>query len=127
MSRHGENRVTADGFPGYVRGWCCMAKHKSMQRGYRDVGYLLVARLRAFRPARCGVRAWRRQLALLDEHLKRNEKGAIRQWFRTHYPALMNLIPARRHGELIAGLIERAREETGLLGAASDRQAGGAG
>ena len=103
--------ATADGFPSYVRGWCCMAKSGTMQRGYRDVGYLLAVRLREFRPALFSIRLWRQQVVFLEEHVERNERGAVRAWFKTYYPALMHMIPARRHGEFVAGFIERLHEE----------------
>lgn len=82
-----------------------------MQRGYRDVGYLLAVRLREFRPALFSIRLWRQQVVFLEEHVERNERGAIRAWFKTYYPALMHMIPARRHGEFVAGFIERLHEE----------------
>jgi hypothetical protein len=89
-----------------------MAKAKTMQRGYRDVGYLLATRVRAFRPAQFDARSWRQRIAFLEEHFGRDERGAIRVWFKTHYPALMHLIPERRHREFVAGFIERAHEES---------------
>ena len=88
-----------------------MAKAKTMQRGYRDVGYLIAVRVRAFRPARFNARSWRKQVACLGEHVIQGEAKAIRTWFETHYPALMHLIPERRQREFVAGFIERARQE----------------
>jgi hypothetical protein len=102
---------TVDGFPGYVRGWVCKARDKSMQRGYRDVGYLLCGKLCLFRPAHASVRLWSRQVANLREHVLGNDRTAIQGWFRENYPALMNMIPERRHREFVAGLVERAKEE----------------
>jgi hypothetical protein len=112
--------ASADGFPGYVRGWCCMAKAKTMQRGYRDVGYLLATRVRAFRPAQFDARSWRKRVTCLEEQVGRDERGAIRMWFMTHYPALMHLIPERRHREFVAGFIERAHEESNGTGSLAE-------
>jgi hypothetical protein len=103
--------AAADGFPGYVRGWCCMAESGTMQRGYRDVGYLIAVRLHEFRPAQISIRLWQQQVMFLEEHVERNERGAIRAWFKTYYPALIHMIPVRRLGEFAAGLIERLHEE----------------
>jgi hypothetical protein len=88
-----------------------MAKSGSMQRGYRDVGYLLAVRVGEFRPSQFNARLWRRLVMCLFEYVRRNQKTAIREWFRSHYPALMHLIPDRRHREFIAGFIERAEEQ----------------
>lgn len=100
-----------DGFPSYVRGWVCMAKDKSMQRGYRDVGYLLAPRVKEFRPAHISVRSWFGQVAKLAEHIHRNDKAAVGGWVKRHYPALMQLVPQRRQKELVLGLVEMARED----------------
>jgi hypothetical protein len=82
-----------------------------MQRGYRDVGYLLFAKLRLFRPAHVSLRLWHWLLGDLTEHFAANDRNAIQDWFWENYPALMLLIPERRHREFVAGLVERAREE----------------
>ena len=66
--------ATVNGFPSYVRGWCCMAKSGSMQRGYRDVGYLLAIRVAEFRPVQFNARLWRRLVTGLSGHVRRNEK-----------------------------------------------------
>ena len=111
MKGHLKARAAAEGFPGYVRGWCCMAKSGTMQRGFRDVGYLIALRVGAFRPAHMGVRSWQKHVAFLGEHIRRGERRAIPIWFKTHYPSLMQLIPERRHSEFVAGVIERTTEE----------------
>ena len=101
----------SDGFPNYVRGWVCMAKDNSMQRGYRDVGYLLAPRIREFRPAHIGVRCWFKQVTTLGQHIASNDKTAVGAWMRQHYPVLMQIVPARKQRAVIVGLMERAREE----------------
>ena len=91
-----------------------MAKSGTMQRGYRDVGYLFAVHVPVFRPASFPVRSWRRRLRGLDEHIRREENAAIKCWFKAHYPALMHLIPVRRHREFVAGFVERTQEEMAL-------------
>jgi len=88
-----------------------MAKDKSMQRGYRDVGYLLAPRVKEFRPAHISVRSWLRQVRELAEHIHANDRAAVGGWVKKHYPALMQLVPQRRRKELVLGLVERARED----------------
>ena len=100
-----------DGIPSYVRGWVCMAKEKTMQRGYRDVGYLLAPKVKVFRPAHIAVRSWFKQVAVLGEHIEANDKSAVKNWVCEHYPALVHLMPARRHREFVSGLVERAQED----------------
>lgn len=82
-----------------------------MQRGYRDVGYLLAERIAEFRPAQFNARLWQRLVTCLSGHVRRNEKAAVGAWFKAHYPALMHLIPDRRHREFVVGFIERSEEE----------------
>jgi hypothetical protein len=89
----------------------CKARDKSLQRGYRDVGYLLYLKLRGFRPAHASLRLWSRHVANLRKHVLGNDRSAIQAWFRENYPVLMNLIPESRHREFVAGLVERAKEE----------------
>ncbi len=82
-----------------------------MQRGYRDVGYLLAPKVKAFRPAHIGVRSWFKQVAILGKHIEANDKAAVKSWVREHYPALIQLMPERRHGEFVSGLVERVQED----------------
>lgn len=88
-----------------------MAKAKTMQRGYRDVGYLLAARLPEFRPAQHSVTKWRQLVARLDECLETQNTAAVQAWFNKHYSALMHIIPERSHQEFVSGVIERAEED----------------
>ena len=88
-----------------------MAKAKTMQRGYRDVGYLLAARLPEFRPAQYTVTKWRQLIARLDKCLETQNTAAVQAWFKKHYSALMHIIPERRHREFVSGVIERAEED----------------
>lgn len=107
----GRHLVSADGFPSYVRGWVCKARDKSMQRGYRDVGWLFAGRVRQFRPAHIPVRSWFRRARDLVHCVETNDRHAIQGWFREHYPALMHLIPEGRHRGFVAGVMERAKED----------------
>ena len=93
-----------------------------MQRGYRDVGYLLAPNVKAFRPAHIGVRSWFKQVAVLGEHIEANDKVAVKSWVREHYPALIQLLPERRRGEFISGLVERVLEDVGVRNEHGARQ-----
>jgi hypothetical protein len=85
------SRTLLGGCPRYVKGWCCKARERTLRRGYRDVGYLLAPKLRAFRPERFGPRTW----AL--------------EWFAEIYPQLMAVIPAGDRQQFVAGVLERHR------------------
>ena len=61
-----------------------------MKQGYRDVGYLLAARLPEFRPAQYTVTKWRQLIARLDRCLETQNTAAVQAWFRKHYSALMH-------------------------------------
>jgi hypothetical protein len=110
MAEHPSHSTAGlDGCPGYVRGWCCKARERTLRRGYRDVGYLLAARLRRFRPEQFPVEAWPARLATLGGFFDRHDDAAATDWFRETYPRLMALIPAGAHGEFVAGAGERRR------------------
>jgi hypothetical protein len=77
-----------------------------MQRGYRDVGYLLSRRLRQFRPVSLGGRAWRYHLQTLWQILAISDTQAAVHWLAATYPGLAALIPVQARGEFIAGMRE---------------------
>lgn len=96
-----------DGYPPYVQGWFCMAESGTMQRGYRDAGYLLARRLREFRPLWLGVRAWRYHVGTLWAILDRCDEQAALWWFAATYPCLVALIPADQQVHFVAGVREQ--------------------
>jgi len=96
-----------DGCPGFVRGWCCKARERTLQRGYRDVGYLLAAKLRGFRPPRFCRAAWMQQVRRLHRMLRAGDDPAAAHWFSETYPVLMTLIPAVQQRQFLAGARER--------------------
>jgi hypothetical protein len=103
------SRTLLGGCPRYVKGWCCKARERTLRRGYRDVGYLLAPKLRAFRPERFGPRTWARQLGRLHRHLQAADEAAALEWFAEIYPQLMAVIPAGDQQQFVAGLRERQR------------------
>jgi hypothetical protein len=64
-----------------------------------------------FRLTEFDARLWRRLVVRLFEYVRRNQRAAVRVWFRSHYPALMRLSPGRRHRGFVAGFIERVEEK----------------
>lgn len=110
MAEHPSHSTAGlDGCPGYVRGWCCKARERTLRRGYRDVGYLLAARLRRFRPERLPATTWAARLTVLGAFLDSRDDAAAVGWFRETYPRLMTLIPTAHHAEFVAGARERRR------------------
>ena len=95
-----------DGYPPYVRGWFALAHAGSMQRGFRDVGYLLARRLESFRPEWLDAGGWQEHLATLRQHLERRDQWGAALWFGVTYPGLACLIPASKREQFIAGLRE---------------------
>jgi hypothetical protein len=104
---------TCDRYPPFVRGWLCLARSGRMQRGYRDVGYLLARRLRRLRPRWLGRRAWRYHLETLRECLARRDADLAMQWFSATYPGLVGLIPTEARPDFVAGVEELGRQECG--------------
>lgn len=107
VSRPLHDRHALDGCPGYVRGWCCKARERSLVRGYRDVGYLLAPRLRRFRPAGLSAPEWSARVGQLRGLLTHGDDVAAVRWLMSVYPRLMALIPATHRDEVVAGLRER--------------------
>jgi len=103
------SRTRLGGCPAYVKGWCCKAQARTLQRGYRDVGYLLAPRLRSFRPDRFGPRRWAWRLGRLRKFLLTADEAAALAWFAEIYPQLMALIPAGDQPQFVAGVRERLR------------------
>jgi hypothetical protein len=99
--------------PAYVKGWCCKAREGTMRQGFRDVGYLFVPHVLTFRPAMISRRVWREQVRVLAREIGNASPSGVRQWFQTHYPLLMALIPRYRRREFAQGVIERATEPDG--------------
>jgi hypothetical protein len=93
-----------DGYPPYVRGWFCLAESGTMQRGYRDVGYLLAAKLCHFRPRWMSVRAWRYHLHTLASTLEQCDERAAMWWFAATYPGLVTLLPLHDQSEFCSGV-----------------------
>ena len=100
------DRTLLGGCPGYVKGWCCKAGDRSLQRGYRDVGYLLASKLRRFRPEHIAPRSWAEQMSRLRRLLRAADESAALEWFTENYPRLMKLIPAGDHADFVAGARE---------------------
>jgi|APCry1669189000_1035189.scaffolds.fasta_scaffold76143_2 hypothetical protein len=106
--QHAAGGVAAfDGCPGFVRGWCCKARERTLQRGYRDVGYLLAAKLRRFRPPGFCTAAWTRQVHRLHRLLRAGDDPAAVSWFKETYPVLMTLVPTVQQRQFLAGARER--------------------
>ncbi len=101
------SRILLGGCPGYVKGWCCKARDRTLRRGYQDVGYLLAPKLRAFRPERFDLQTWSQRLGRLRWLLQAADETAALAWFAETYPTLMALIPTGDHRQFLAGVRER--------------------
>ena len=106
-SHPSHSRTLLGGCPGYVKGWCCKARDRTLQRGYRDVGYLLAPKLRAFRPERFPPRTWTQQLIRPRRLLNAADEAAAVAWFAEIYPQLMAVIPLADHPQFVAGVRDR--------------------
>ena len=95
-----------DGCPNYVRAWCRKAEVGTVQRGYRDVGYLLAPHVGEFRPPTVARRVWGDAVCRLREFCQIGNAVAVMDWCRTRYPGLLAIIPQERQGEFVAGVIE---------------------
>jgi hypothetical protein len=113
--RHDPCARGLDGYPPYVRGWFRKARAGTMQRGYRDVGYLLASRLGGFQPAWLNAAEWRYHLDTLWRSLAARDERAAMQWFSATYPGLVAMLPARQRREFVAGLGEPGRPPHGMM------------
>ena len=78
-----------------------------MQRGYRDVGYLLAGRLRGFRPAWLDACRWRGHLDTLLQSLAGRHERHVWDWLAITYPGLARLVPVDQRQHFVAGMRER--------------------
>lgn len=100
-------RGNRGGCPAYVRGWCCKARDRTLIRGYRDVGYLLAAKLPRFQPVGFSARRWGGHLGRLRGLLEHDDEQATLCWFAETYPDLLAVIPVGERGQFVAGLRDR--------------------
>lgn len=77
-----------------------------MERGYRDVGYLLAPHVLDFRPSTVTGDVWRDAVSRLQEFCLSGNALAVMEWCREAYPSLLAIIPRHRHGDFVAGVIE---------------------
>ena len=85
-----------------------------MQRGYRDVGYLLAPHVGDFRPTAVTSGVWGEAVSRLQEFCLSGNAVAVMDWCREAYPSLLALIPRPRHGDFVAGVIEGLLRPTGV-------------
>lgn len=111
VRRFSSSRPGVEGYPPCVRGWFCLARSGRMQRGYRDVGYLLARRLRRFRPSWLDRDAWRLHLETLRESLMQQDDAPAMHWLAATYPGLVALIPADERREFVAGMRDPGRPD----------------
>lgn len=101
-----------DGCPNYVRAWCRKAEVGTMQRGYRDVGYLMAPHVGHFRPHKTAAATWQGAVSRLYELCFSGTAEDVLVWCRERYPALLKTIPRAQHGEFVAGIIEGVWRDT---------------
>ncbi len=100
-----------DGCPNYVRAWCRKAEVGTIQRGYRDVGYLLAPHIRDCQPLKATGVAWQNAVSRLQEFCLSGNAQEVLAWCREAYPGLLKTIPRSQHGEFVAGIIEGVWED----------------
>ena len=104
-----------DGCPNYVRAWCRKAEVGTMQRGYRDVGYLLAPHVGEFRPHKAAAATWQHAVSRLQGFCLSGNADQVLAWCREIYPGLLKTIPFSQHGEFVAGLIDGVWRDTSCL------------
>lgn len=77
-----------------------------MQRGYRDVGYLLAPHVHEFRPPKATGVAWHNLVSRLQECCLSENAQEVLRWCGEAYPGLLTIIPRSQHGDFVAGMIE---------------------
>jgi hypothetical protein len=97
-----------DGYPNYVRAWSRKAEVGTMQRGYRDVCYLLAPHVGNFRRHKTAAAAWQHAVSRFREFCLSGNAQEVLVWCRETYPGVLKAIPRTRHVEFVAGMIERA-------------------
>lgn len=100
-----------DGCPNYVRAWCCKAAEKTMQRGYRDVGYLLAPHVLDFQPPAFTAPRWGMAVSRLRDLCVAGDGTGVMEWCTRAYPSLVQIVPEKSRKEFVAGMMERTCEE----------------
>jgi hypothetical protein len=100
------------GVPSYFKGWCLDAA-RSGSPGYSLVGYQLARAIYHEMPHDIEADDWRDEVDKLIALLDADDDSAVVQWFKSHYPAMMERIPKARHAGFVDG-VRRAYDE-GLI------------
>lgn len=86
-----------------------------MQRGYRDVGYLLAPHVLDFKPSPATRSEWEEAVCRLQEFCLSGNAVAVVGWCREKYPGLLAIIPRDRHSDFVAGMIESVWEDAACM------------
>ena len=97
----------------------CMEARQGGRNTYRNVGYQLAIHLGEQRPADIQLKEWIEEVEDLNRLLGSDSYTADPEdawdWFTSHFPRIMELVPSRRRAQFVAGVREaRADGRLGL-------------
>lgn len=105
----GSARGVFDGVPTFFRALC----HTAAQGGtdsYESVGWNLASSAGGLAPHDLDLDEWAEEIANLQKLAAQEDRRGIWDWFASHYPRAMAMIPARRRDRFTEGVL-RAWEE----------------
>jgi hypothetical protein len=98
------------GVPSFFRA-CCSRAAEGGTNSYAAAAWHLASSIGSSQ-APCDVEPdhWETEVLALKERLAEGNKQGVWSWFTDHYPKCMELVPARRREQFVAG-VERAHED----------------
>lgn len=103
----------------------CETAARGGHQGYDNAGWELARHLKDWMPHGTPDEEWRHALLNLDRFIRHRNEPTIIDWFRTYYPACMELVPRRRWAQFARGVLAAARDrQTPRLGPPDDLQVG---
>lgn len=99
-----------DGIPTFFR--ACCREARTQRNGYAGPGYHLAIGLAGMVPYDCDDDDWQEELNKLEALLSPTDPGKLRddnavwEWFASHYPKCMALVPRRRREQFLKGVYQ---------------------
>jgi hypothetical protein len=108
-SRPRESRVNRGACPTFFRACCATAKSGG-DSGYKWAAYELTRALDGLCPDELDAPEWTDHLEVLSDLLEEADEEAILEWFDDNLPRCMKLVPRRRRGSFLEGVLQFVEE-----------------
>ena len=93
------------GVPTFFRASCWEAS-RGGSIGYDLPGWNLAGAIHMEVPYDLEVDDWESEVSGLVKLIKADDRGGIARWFEDHFPNCIKLVPTRRRGQFVDGVVE---------------------